>query len=52
MRAWLARAWAVVREVSGEAQLERRMRATCACEGPDAVKAAWEAAFGGIHRCC
>ena len=52
MRAWLSAAWQFLRELSGEALLARRM-AACSCEqGPDAVKAAWEAAFGGIHRCC
>jgi hypothetical protein len=51
MRAWLSAAWQLLRELSGEAALERRM-AQCSCEGPEAVKAAWQAAFGGIHRCC
>lgn len=51
MRRWLSAAWQFLRELSGEAALERRM-ASCSCQGPEGVKAAWEAAFGGIHRCC
>lgn len=51
MRGWLSAVWNFLREFSGEAALERRM-AACSCEGPEAVKAAWEAAFTGINRCC
>jgi hypothetical protein len=57
VRALLGRAWAFLRELSVEAALERRMKA-CRC-GPgagkaarDPVKAAWEEAFAGLHRCC
>lgn len=63
-RSALGRAWGFLRELSGEAALERRMRAhACAAcgaagasglgaSGPDAVKAAWAEAFDQPHRCC
>ncbi len=49
--------WACLRELSGEAALERRMRA-CACSQAaplprgEAVKQAWTEAFDQPHRCC
>ena len=55
LRRHLARLWAFARELSGEAALERRMRACgCAAEAPDAqrVKRAWCEAFDRPHRCC
>jgi hypothetical protein len=45
MRRWLARAWAFLRELSGEAALERRMHA-CGC--PRAALAA----TADQPRCC
>lgn len=57
LRALLGRLWAFARELSGEAALERRMRA-CGCAqgaaepGPDAVKHAWSEAFDRPQRCC
>jgi hypothetical protein len=45
MRRWLALAWQFLRELSGEAALERRMRA-CGC-----AKAALSAEADG-PRCC
>lgn len=50
MRGLAARLWAFLRELSGEAALERRMRA-CSCER-EAVKQAWREAFDHTHRCC
>jgi len=58
MTAWRTKAaslfaaiWQALRELSGEAALERRLQRSCHCQ-KDAIKEAWEERFGGIHRCC
>lgn len=48
---WLAALWQALRELSGEAALERRLQHSCSCHN-DAIKEAWEERFGGVHRCC
>lgn len=49
MRRWLRAAWQFLRELSGEAALERRMQAH---QGPCAVHAAMSEACGNKSRCC
>lgn len=52
MRRWLKGVWAFLREVSGEAALERRM-AGCGCQNRrEAVKSALVERFEGTQRCC
>lgn len=53
IRPWLRRAWQFLRELSGEAALERRMRGQCGCASErEAVTRALEAGFESPHRCC
>jgi hypothetical protein len=41
--------WGDLRELSGEAALERRM---CGCRDAKAVKAAMTEQLDGVQRCC
>jgi hypothetical protein len=47
------RVWGFIRELSGEAALERRMAGQCACSRREAYEKAVSEQFGaGPHRCC
>lgn len=51
-RVW-RRVWNYLRELSGEAALERRMACQCATDPQKAYEAAVSEQFGaGSHRCC
>jgi hypothetical protein len=53
MRKLLSTLWAALRELSGEAALERRMACQCATNRQQAYEAAVTEQFGsGAHRCC
>lgn len=53
MRQLLKSLWAALREISGEAALERRMACQCAATRKQAYEAAVTEQFGsGAHRCC
>lgn len=53
MTQWLSTLWAALREISGEAALERRMTCQCAANRQQAYEAAVTEQFGsGAHRCC
>ncbi|MFN3429136.1 MAG: hypothetical protein ACK46X_04185 [Candidatus Sericytochromatia bacterium] len=53
MRRLLRTLWAALREISGEAALERRMACQCAASRKQAYEAAVTEQFGsGAHRCC
>jgi hypothetical protein len=45
--------WGFLRELSGEAALERRMACQCATDPKQAYEAAVSEQFGaGVNRCC
>ncbi|MNS84336.1 hypothetical protein D3C72_1181580 [compost metagenome] len=53
MTKWLKTLWAALREISGEAALERRMACQCATTRRQAYEAAVTEQFGaGVNRCC
>jgi hypothetical protein len=53
VRPLFAALWRFVRELSGEAALERRMARQCACDPREAYEKAVAEQFGaGPHRCC
>lgn len=53
MKKLLTTLWAALRELSGEAALERRMACQCAATRKQAYEAAVTEQFGsGVNRCC
>jgi len=52
---WIALAFALVRELSGEAQLQRAREQACACDPKQDAKIyreTMERRFDGVNRCC
>lgn len=54
MRGLAAKAWAFLRELSGEAALERRLASQGGCDHPPAqrIARALEEAYADKPRCC